>query len=317
VNKLRTIIALLSAAFFAPILAQADNLWGSSENFQVAADSQPSAYGLEFAKATKKIHATDAASVSDASGTVFDNSQSFLQLYSGLDFSFLEDVVNGSNGWVSGIKATDPGAAINGGGNNLGIQAGALFGIHLDPSNSLALDLGGIFTFGNNWHATVAGGSITQNLGPVVASASLDYILDIIKAPGARTYITAGAGWYHAMVTDELTEATSGGTTVLGGTFTGDTVGGTLGIGEEVDLGGSFGLDISVKGRYASFSKVSNSSVQALDGTGSSSIGYLPTTGTHVVVPYTDAGIASTPGARDAVIDYSGIDAKVALNLYL
>jgi hypothetical protein len=312
-----TQLAVAIALFFGfSGLIQADTLTPMTDSFQVSSSTQPSAYNLEFAKVTKKKHKAETEDSDQSSGTVFDDSQSFLQIYSGLDFSFLEDVVNGSNGWVSLFRTT-PGITVNGGGNNLGIQAGALFGIHLDPSNSLALDLGSVFTFGNNWTASQSGTSITQNLGPVVVSASLDYILDIVKTPGARTYITAGAGWYHALVTDTFTESASGSTTVFGGTFTGDTVGGTLGVGEEIDLGGSFGLDISVKGRYASFNKVSNNSVKSVDGTGPSSIAILPTTGYNLIVPVTDATIASTAGARDAVIDYSGIDAKVALNLYL
>jgi hypothetical protein len=312
-NSFKFLIALILGLGIGGF-AQADNFSEITNSLQVAPTDQPSAYGLEFAKATKKIKATDEEKVSDVSSTVFDNSQSFLQIYSGLDFSFLEDVVNGSNGWVSGIKAE--GGTASGGGNNFGVQAGALFGIHLDPVNSLALDLGSVFTFGNNWTGANGGTSDTENMGPMLYSASLDYILDIVKAPGARTYLTAGAGWYHAAVYESIT-GTNPTTVISQGTWTGDTLGGTLGIGEEVDLGGSLGLDISVKGRYASFSKVSSTSARAFDGTGPSSLAILNTAGVNVIVPVTDATIASSGGlARDAVIDYSGIDAKVALNLY-
>ncbi len=89
-----------------------------------------------------------------------------------------------------------------------------------------------------------------------------------------------------------------------------------LGLGaREIALGSSFGLDFSVKGRYASFSKVSDPNANSIDGTGPSSLGMDTTSGVTVLVPITDAGIAANPGtARDAVVDYSGIDAKVAFD---
>ncbi len=234
-----------------------------------------------------------------------------MQAYGGYDFSFLEDIINGSNAWVNYGKSL--GYVATGGGNNSGINAGAQFGLHLDRSNSLALDFGGVFTFANNWTLVSGTGSAAQNLSPDLLSVSLDYILDIVRNSSSHTYITLGAGYYHTTVTDSIL----GVGTAYSGTFTGDTVGGTLGLGEEIALGNSFGLDLSVKGRYASFSKVSSPNAASFDGNGPSSLAILTTSGVSVLVPVTDAGIAGSSGvARDAVVDYSGIDAKVAFDIY-
>jgi hypothetical protein len=281
-----------------------------TDSFQVSSSTQPSAYNLEFAKATKKKHAVETEDTDQTTGSAFDDGMGFIQVYTGYDFSFLEDVVNGSNGWVQFGKSL--GDATTGGGNNSGILAGAQFGLHLDPSNSLALDLGSVFTFGNNWTISTGGNTATQNLSPLLLSASLDYILDIVKQPGSHTYLTVGAGYYHTSVSDDVT----GTGITYNGTFTGDTIGGTLAVGEEVALGSSVGLDFSVRGRYASFNKVSSSNANAINGTGPSSLAmFTPTPNTTVIVPVTDAGIAGGL-ARDAVVDYSGIDAKVALDIY-
>jgi hypothetical protein len=241
----------------------------------------------------------------------------FVQVYSGLDFSFLEDITNGMKGWVDEVNAEGGGASATGGGNNLGIQAGALWGFRLDKSNSLALDLASIFTFGNDVNATYAGGSGTIKTSPYLMSASLDYTLDIAKSKGGRTYITAGAGWYHTIVDYDFEETTS--PTFLGGSFSGDTIGGTLGVGEELSLGGSWGLDLSVKGRYANFNKVSADSATSFDGTGPSSLAVTDalSPGHIILLPITNATLDSgVPNLHYATVDYSGIDAKVALNLY-
>jgi hypothetical protein len=317
VNKLRTIIILLSAAFFVPILAQADNLWTSPGSFQITADSQPSAYELEFAKVSKKKHVEETPDTDQPSGTVFDDSQLFAQIYSGYDFSSLGDLASGTSAWINYGKSQ--GVATSGGANNSGILAGAQFGFHLNPTSSLSLDLGSVFTLSNGFTLTGSGSSLSQTLDPMLLSTSIDYTLDIVKNAGSHTYISVGAGWYHASVNYELSETSPA--TVLGqGTYTGDTIGGTLAIGEEVDLGGSFGFDFSVRGRYASFSRVSSNSGTSFDGGGTpASLAIVSSTfpGYNVLLPVSNAGIDANPGmARYAVLDYTGIDAKLGLSLY-
>jgi hypothetical protein len=292
-------------------LTQADSLYGNQDFLQVAPTTQPSAYGLEFAKLSKKKAIKETDNTDTPPATAFDDGKDFVQIYTGYDFSFLEDIVNGSNAWVSAAKSE--GYTVTGGGNNSGIEAGALFGLRLDPSNSLALDLGGVFTFANNWTAASASNTTTQACSPELFSASLDYILDIVKNPGSHTYLTVGAGWYHASVSDDV----QGGGTAYSGTFTGDTIGGALGVGEEVALGSSVGLDFSVKARYASFGKVSSTSAKAAgSGSGSSSLAIVNESGYSVLAPVYDSEIGPSTDSRDAVVDYSGIDAKVALNIY-
>jgi hypothetical protein len=295
--------------------AKADSFSEATNSFQVAPTDQPSAYSLEFAKVSKKKQVEETPDTDQPSGTVFDNAGMFLQISSGYDFSLLEDITNGTSAWVKAVNAS--GGSVSGGGSNSGLLAGALWGFRLDPSSSVALDLGSVFTFGNGFKGSFVGGSVVQTTAPYLMSASLDYLLDIAKDKGSRIYLTVGAGWYHTIVDYNLNETT--GIPFVGGSFSGDTVGGTLGVGDQVDLGGSFGLDLSVKVRYANFNKVSSNNATNFDAPGKSSLAIISSMPPYqLLIPVSDAGIASSGGTiRDATVDYSGIDAKVALNLYL
>lgn len=306
------VVAAFILAFGLSGLSLAGSLDVNLSSLQVSQPDQLSLDGMQFAKATKAAHKSTAPS-EDAN--LFEDSGMWLQVYTGFDFSFLGNITSGTKAWVDAVNAEGGGATASGGGNNIGVLASALWGFRLDKSNSLALDLSSIFTFGNNFDANVSGNTATQRMNPMCMSASLDYILDIANAPGSRTYITAGAGWYHAIVDDTFTESSPA--TVLGGSFAGDTVGGTLGIGEELDLGGALGLDLSIKGRFASIDKLTSTDGKGLDGNGNTALAMVPASGYTVIVPATTAGIDGSGGAiKYASADYSGIDAKVALNLY-
>ncbi len=297
--------------------AQADNLAAATDSFQVSPASQPSAYESEFAKVTHKKRVEETPDTDQPSGTVFDDSKFFAQIYSGYDFSSLGDLASGTTAWINYGKSQA--VATTGGANGSGVLAGALFGVRLNPTNSLSLDLGSVFTFSNGFTLTGPGNSISQTLDPLLLSASIDYTLDIVKNAGSHTYISVGAGWYHASVNYELAESSPA--SVLGqGTYTGDTIGGTLSIGEEVDLGNSFGLDFSVRGRYASFGRVSSNTGTSFSGGGTpDSLAISSTTfpGYNILLPVSNAGIDANPSLiRYAVLDYTGIDAKLGLSLY-
>jgi hypothetical protein len=98
-------------------------------------------------------------------------------------------------------------------------------------------------------------------------------------------------------------------------------VGGIRGVGEELSLGGSFGLDVSIRGRYANFGKVSTDSLvqngTSISSGGPFSLATLELSGNTVIVPTSNSSVDASGGAAHyASLDFSGIDAKVALNLY-
>jgi hypothetical protein len=306
--KFKTLAAFLVTALLAPLGVLAGS---PSQDATGVSSDQPSLYGMQFAKAARaKASMSD---VMDKTVSLFDNSKMFVQVYTGYDYSFMGDVATGTDGWISAAKSE--GFTTTGGGEHSGILASLLWGLRLDKANSLALDFGSVVNFGNNWTASNGLISDTQSLSPYLFSASIDYRVDVAKSKGSRTYITAGAGWYHGIA--DIKSMVGGD--VESGSFTGDTIGGTLGVGEEVELGGSFGLDLSVRGRYANFSKVSADSL-TVDGTsqpGPFSLATGTLDGYKVIIPATNAEIDSSGGtANYASLDFSGIDAKVALNLY-
>lgn len=256
------------------------------------------------------------APAADNTVPLFDSAGPFMEAYTGYDYSFLGDIVKGTKAWVSYAKAAGyTGSAWT---NNCGILAGALFGLRLDRTNSLALDLGGVFPQAtNSWSMDVPLTVYGQNCSSTLLNALLDYKLNLIHSPGDHTYLTLGAGWYHAIVFNSLVYNNS----LKTGTYTGDILGGALGIGEEISFGGSFGLDIWVRGRYATFNQVSSPSANTVDSVGPASMAMQTTTvgGDHytLLLPYTNAYIAVNPSTlRNASVDFSGIDAHLAFAIY-
>ena len=188
-EKLKVVSAILALCLSLPALTQADSL--SQDATGISPDPQPSLYGMQFAKASQAKHSV--SDMTDKTLSLFEDSGMWVQVYTGYDFSFMGDVASGTNDYK---KFGDGlGYTTAGGGNNSGILAGFLWGFRLDRSNSLALDLGNIINFGNNWTATKGTDVFTQKLDPYTFSASLDYALDIAKSKNSRTYLTVGAGW--------------------------------------------------------------------------------------------------------------------------
>ncbi len=100
-NILKFLLSLVLAFSFS-VFAMADNFSGTSDSFQAVPDSQLSLYGMQFAKAGAKKQVEDEPDSSTVSA--FDNGKLFLQVYGGYDFSFLGDLVTGSNGWINYAK---------------------------------------------------------------------------------------------------------------------------------------------------------------------------------------------------------------------
>ncbi|HET9869397.1 MAG TPA: hypothetical protein VFR02_02705 [bacterium] len=266
--------------------------------------------GAQFAKAAPAAQPAMMMKAETPAVTLFDGSGTFVQFQTGLDISFLDEIVNGTNGW----KSFFPGSYISGTAARGGVASDLSYGIHLDGASSLALNLGNVLTAPSVISATdPSNRTVFQaDVAPSLYSASLVYSLNLAQGAGSRIYFSLGGGWYHGIVS-EATLGTSG-PGGFGGTFTGDTVGGTLGLGGEIDLGSSFGLGFTVNGRYAYFSRVSADKA----GDASSNPGPYSLTeftgpgGQHVLIPLDNADINSSSNGYTAV-DYSGIDAQFSL----
>ena len=261
---------------------------------------------------SKKPKAVTASSTRNI--TLFEDSKTWLQFYTGYDYSFMADFANGTDAWVNAARAS--GYLPTGGGNHSGLLASTLLGFRLDSQDALALDLGSVLNFGNNWSISQGGSTLSQHLGAVLLSASLDYIRDLAVTPTRRTYLTLGAGFYHAIADYNLQQDTS----YIRSSFSGNILGVTLGVGNEFSLGNGFGLDISVLGRYANFARVSSDTLSTDLGTpnpGPYSLAIATSSSYQTIQASTNSFIDSNPSvARYASLDFSGIDAKVALDFY-
>jgi hypothetical protein len=180
VKKGKVFSAVLFSVLMLPLGVLAGN---PSQDATGVSSDQPSLYGMQFAKA-KRAKAS-MGDMMDKTVSLFEDSGMFVQVYTGYDFSFMGDVAKGTNGYKK--YAEDLGYTTTGRDNNSGILASALWGFRLDKSNSLALDLGSVVNFGNNWTATQGTTVVTQDISPYLFSASLDYILNVVKSKISRT----------------------------------------------------------------------------------------------------------------------------------
>jgi hypothetical protein len=113
-------------------------------------------------------------------------------------------------------------------------------GKQLDKEDVISISLENVWTQSESYSNYVSGYPVyTTTFQPDLMSASLNYYRYIFFGKGARTYLTIGGGYYHAVigyVSDDpnLTDPN------VSATFTGDILGGTLGVGQEIAIGNSF-----------------------------------------------------------------------------
>ncbi len=139
-----------------------------------------------------------------------------------------------------------------------------------------------------------------------------------MRSKGARTYVTLGAGYYHAML--HVTQDTTGGTpTTIDAIFTGDILGGTVGLGQEFALGPCVSLELSALFRAANFSQVDADTVNISPNSSIGSQGpYTLYTGPVVqnTVTIGPSNLGPITGASILPIDYSGLEGHASLRVY-
>ncbi len=234
-----------------------------------------------------------------------------MSLYSGADYSFLGDFVNGTKGFAKYI--TDNGGEVSSWTGNWGWLSGLDLGLALDPSNRLSVSFEDVLTRSQNISGTDGTNGLGGAVTPGMVNATLNYKLSMSEGKGTRTSVSLGAGYYHAFVDYALGVGTQDGY----GTFTGDTVGGTLGVSQDWSMGGGFDLGLSAKGRYAVFDKVTATQFHEASFTLPYAMAMVSIPGEpDVLLPKSTAVIDSDPTMRYAKLDYSGVDVTVALNFH-
>jgi len=194
--------------------------------------------------------------------------------YAGYDYAVLGNLISGVQAWGPDFVANgEPGNTPTNSVGNSGIRAGAEIGLNVDKSNTLSINVENVWTQNESYNNGASATDPTLQTGsfqPNLTSVTLNYTVDFITSKSAKTYFTFGAGYYHATVNAlVVTPYPNAGLQSVGlsvpatisGTFTGDVLGGTLGVGQILAIGDSFGLEFSARVRFATFGQMTASSL--------------------------------------------------------
>ncbi len=247
--------------------------------------------------------------------------------YVGYDYALLADFKGGLTSLTlqaeanpNSPNATSTPAATT---SSSGILVGAEFGVQIDQGNGFSLSVENVWTESNSFSNGVTDindpNAIFQaSFQPELFNISLNYYAFLARNKGDRTYLQLGGGFYQTTVGfTGWDPSTSKPVPQENGSFSAGTFGGTVGVGETLAIGDSFGLDILIKGRIAAFNQVTASQINNGGTTtdGPYGIGIYTPTGALVVAP-TSLLSNSGAGYRFTTIDYSGIDGSFSFNFY-
>ncbi len=226
----------------------------------------------------------------------------WLKVYAGYDYSMMGDVINGVKAWEAYLEpAVTPTLSLGHGG----FVDGTEIGFTLDPNHSISIEAENIATQNENLNYTNGGTTTWKTIGPSLEDINLNYYRTLFRSKGNGTYLMIGAGYYHTNVNYY---DGSGPSTSQSATFTGDVIGGVLGVTQKWEIAKNFTCGLSVKGRLAAFSEVKSSSIF---GNGTTQTVNAP----YALMIYnqglTGAITADSPNyagssAHYAVVDYSG-----------
>lgn len=283
--------------------------WGT-DNAQL--ESQDTSAPLMFAKAVKKksVSADTPAEAKVSVGSGF-----FAGLYAGYDYAGYGALGSDINGLSTYAKSLGDNNTL--GVGNSGLLVGAKIGYNLDASNSL--DVSCEYTGTSESGLNITSGPDTgyyEKFGPTLLGVSLNYELAVLKGNGSKTCLVVGGGFYHGAV---HMDSNLSGTTIVGD-FGQDNIGGTLGLDEQMSMGGGLSLNISAKFRAADFGKLTANSVVANGATQTSGGPFVlvsvPNSGYNEEDPV-PTSTTLPPGIKDTDMDYTGFTGNVELQLSL
>lgn len=250
---------------------------------------------------------------------LFSSKGLFARFYAGYDYSFLDDLVNGIQQTGAYYKNSG-GVTVGTSTDRSGVVLGTEWGQRLNGGGEVSLAAEVVSSQADSFGQSNASGFGGETIGPNLLDATVRYSFDVIRGPGSRTSLSLGAGWYHAVV--DFNDSFSQGVTAepeIQGALTGDTLGGTVGLKEQLQVGEGFVLNLSVNGRYARFGQVVASDLSGyaarIGATGPYTLAMVNLSGYWAIEPLPSQQLLayeSTGQARPAVVDYSGIDGEVS-----
>jgi hypothetical protein len=236
----------------------------------------------------------------------------FLNFYPGFDYSFQGDLVEGLQdqstfyqdtlGYTT-TEATTP----------AGVLGGLEFGVMFDQTFGLSLSPEAVFGFGMGVEAVDGSDYFNEYINPNMIGGTLNILVYLVSGQKANTYVKGGVGFYHGFVDLRMEDSFPSSSW---GTFTGETVGGTLEIGEEFDLGGDFILGIAARGRFAVIDKLLCSNVQGDPPPDTYALARIDISGTYPV-QFVPESIVDGSSIRYASLDMSGVQLLVNAKLNL
>jgi hypothetical protein len=241
--------------------------------------------------------------------------------YSGLDFALLGDIQDGLKDWEGVFE--DNGGTGNTSVGRTGFLSGLEIGIPLDPDNAFALNGEMTLFRSQSTLNDYSGGSENGTLvvQPQVLGLTLNYLLRLGGEGKGGTFLQGGVGFYAGS-----TEVQASETLVLdtqyGLSLAGETIGGTLGLAQEFDLGDGVGLRLGVKGRLASIAKLTSRRIEVMGTVDTSTEFALARDGRgdpdyRLLGPLPTALIEADPDVEYATMDLSGFQATLDLRVDL
>jgi hypothetical protein len=209
----------------------------------------------------------------------------------GADYALMGDVISGMKAWQAVFQSAGISSTLS--VSNWGWQGQFEAGLNLDQDNALSIEIHQIYCPTESITRGLGSGNYTYSVAPTLDDVTLNYYRTLFKGGGFRTYAVIGGGYYHTDV--NYYGGTGGLANGESATFTGDILGGSLGIGEEMQISRNVSLGLDFKGLLAAFGQVTSNSLN----------GYGQVTSAHA--PYA-LGISNAPGydpIRGTIIDYS------------
>jgi hypothetical protein len=313
---MRKLLFLLGAVYlgFALGAAQAGpldfNPWTPGALSSAADSAQP----LWFARMTKPSKGdSDSPEDTPAEAAYPLEGDRWIKAYGGYDFAFLDSFINALNAFTPYEKGQGD-TNVGGSTSHDGLLLGLEIGQKLDEDNRLSVDGEWVQSQAGLFSADDSGSESVLSIAPSLFSASVNYERTLLRGSGIRTYVSLGGGFYHSQL--QINETVTGTPpTYVYGLLTGNILGGTVGAGEEFQIGSWLSLTVSARFRAASFSQVTAGSVNVSP---NASIGNGPYTfytappGSGGLI-LSQAGLALPPGYHVLVLDYSGFDGDLSL----
>jgi hypothetical protein len=266
--------------------------------------------GAQFARAKKAAVATDLEPAKMEMGSGL-----WVSLYAGYDFANLGALGSDEKGLLDAAHAGGDTSTDGVDGN--GILAGFAVGYDLDKRSALSLSVENTWTAESGMNITTGtDAGLFEKFTPTLLGVALNYDFTILRDKGMTTTLMVGGGFYHASV---HYDSDFSGDHVIGD-FGQDNIGGTLGVREAVDLGGSLQLGLTARFRAADFGKLTAKDFQD-NGVDESTGGpfalvTLPVSTFNEVIPV-PTSVSLPSGINDTDLDYTGFDGNVSLTLSL